>query len=307
MTAVFILNPYANRGTAGRRKDEAMAALRKAGLDVELRVTERPGHGTELAYRAVLDGHSSVIAAGGDGSISEVVNGMIRAADEAGTDVPPIGILPLGSANDLMDNLKLPERLDEAANVIATGRTRRLDLGQVNGRYFDNNSAVGLEPSISLIQQRIRHVHGTPRYILATLRGIVRNPSWTMDLEWDGGEYSGPITAVTVGNCARTGGIFYVTPHADPFDGRLTFAFAYMPTRRQLLRVLPRTTRPGRGSWVEHPSVREVHTPWLKIRAEQPTPLHADGEILSPNVHDVEYRVIPGRLPIFMPEEHEAT
>ena len=284
-----------------------MAALRKAGLDVELRLTERPGHGTELAYRAVLDGYSSVIAAGGDGSINEVVNGMLRAADEAGSDVPPIGILPLGSANDLIDNLKLPEQLDEAANVIAAGRTRRLDLGQVNGRYFDNNSAVGLEPSISLVQQRIRHVHGTPRYILATLRGIVRNPRWTMDLEWDGGEYSGPITAVTVGNCARTGGIFYVTPHADPFDGRLTFAFAYMPTRRQLLRVLPRTTRPGRGSWVEHPSVREVHTPWLKIRAEQPTPLHADGEILSPNVHDVEYRVVPDRLPIFMPEEDKAT
>ena len=86
----------------------------------------------------MLDGYSSVIAAGGDGSINEVVNGMLRAADEAGSDVPPFGILPLGSANDLIDNLKLPEKLDEAANVIAAGRTRRLDLGQVNDRYFDN-------------------------------------------------------------------------------------------------------------------------------------------------------------------------
>ncbi len=125
----------------------------------------------------------------------------------------------------------------------------------MNGRYFDNNSAVGLEPAISLIQQDIRRIHGIPRYVVATLRGVLRKPTWTMEVEWDEDRYAGPVTTVTVGNCRRTGGVFYGTPHADPYDGKLTFAYAHFRTRTQLLRVLPRTTRPGKGNWVEHPSV----------------------------------------------------
>ncbi len=301
MTAMFILNPYANRWKAGRRKDEALAALRSSGVAAELRLTERPGHATELAHRAVLQGFSPIIAAGGDGSISEVVNGVVRAADETGDDVVPVGLLPLGSANDLIDNLHLPRDLKAAADVIGAGCTRRIDLGRVAGRYFDNNSALGLEPTISVIQQRMRRLHGTPRYVVATLRGVMLNPGWTMDLEWDDGRYEGPVTVVTVGNCARTGGVFYGTPHADPFDGRLTVTYSAIRSRAELIRVLPRTTKQGAGSWVEHPLVHEFHATWLRVRSTRPTPMHADGEVQSTGMTELEYRVVPARLPVLVP------
>jgi diacylglycerol kinase (ATP) len=194
----------------------------------------------------------------------------------------------------------LPKELDKAAGVIAAGVTRMMDLCEVNGRLFDNNAAIGLEPYITLIQQRITRLRGTLRYLVATLRGVIDNPQWEMHLEWQGGQYDGPITLVTVGNNPRTGGIFYVTPHANPFDGLLTFVYGFMPTRLQILRLLPRTMKSGAGNYVEHPDIHEVNSPWLRVHSEKPTPSHADGEIQSEAIQDLEYRVIPARLPILM-------
>lgn len=312
MTAKVILNPYAGRWTAAKRQTEVESALREAGIDYELAVTEHPGHGTVLASQAVREGFSPIIAAGGDGSISEVVNGIVNELEEQdANELPPFGILPLGSANDLVVNLGLPTEIAEAAQVIGAGNIQLMDLGQVSfgnnlrTRVFDNNSAIGLEPSITLIQERISWLRGVLRYIVATLIGIAQNPQWRMRIEWDNGEYYGPITLVTVGINPLTGGVFYMTPHADPFDGLLTFVYGSMPTRLQILRLLPRTMKPTEGNYIEHPDIHEVHSPWLRIQSDTPTPLHADGEIQSEDVQNLEYKILPGRLPILMINKDE--
>jgi len=299
MVMKVILNPYAGRWLAQSRKDELQAELTRAGLDFDLEVTEGPGHGLEIANQAVIQGYNPIIAAGGDGTFSEVVNGIATANGNDGSVV--FGVIPLGSANDLVDNLKLPKEMTSAVQILADGHTRRMDLCMVNDRYFDNNAAIGLEPYITLIQQKIKRLKGSFRYLTATLLGVMDKPQWEMSLEWEGGQYSGPVTLVTVGNSPRTGGIFYMTPHADPFDGLLTFVHGYMPTRRKILSLLPRTMKPGEGSYVEHPSIHEVSSPWLKVKSKQPTPAHADGEIFSEQIYELEYRVFPQSLPILMP------
>ena len=299
MAMKVILNPYAGRWLAQARKDELGAELTRAGVDFELEVTEGPGHGLEIASQAVKQGFNPIIAAGGDGTYSEVVNGIAAANGNDGSVV--FGVIPLGSANDLVDNLKLPKDMPAAVQVLTDGHTRRMDLCMVNDRYFDNNAAIGLEPYITLIQQRIKRLKGSFRYLTATLIGVMDRPQWEMSLEWEGGHYSGPVTLVTVGNSPRTGGIFYMTPHADPFDGLLTFVHGYMPTRRKILSLLPRTMKPGEGSYVENPSIHEISSPWLKVKSKQPTPAHADGEIFSEQIYELEYRVFPQSLPILMP------
>ncbi|HLB63764.1 MAG TPA: acylglycerol kinase family protein, partial [Anaerolineales bacterium] len=148
MAAKVILNPYSGRWSALKRKDEATAALREAGIEFELALTEGPQHGIELAEQAARAGFSPIISAGGDGATGEVVNGLHRAAPDG--VLGPLGVLPLGTANDLVVNLGLPRDLREAARVIAAGHTRRIDLGKVNDWVFDNNSAVGLEPVVSI-------------------------------------------------------------------------------------------------------------------------------------------------------------
>lgn len=300
MPAKVILNPYANRWIALERRPELEAALQAAGIEYDLVVTERPRHGDELAEQAVLDGFSPIISAGGDGSINEVLNGIGRAAERSGSSWTAMGVMPLGSANDFVDNMGLPRDLASAARLIAAGHTRMMDVCMANGRYFGNNAAIGLEPFITLIQQQIHRLKGTPRYLVATLMGVQRNPRWNMRLEWDDGSYEGPTTLVTVGNNPRTGGLFYMTPHADPFDGKLTFVYGFMNTRLQILQLLPRTMKSGSGSYVEHPNIHEVHATWLNIHSVEPTPAHTDGEIFDERAQDVEYRVLPARLPVLL-------
>ena len=299
MKAKVILNPYAGRWLALRRQQEAENALRAAGVEYDLVATNGPGHGIELTIAAVKQGYNLIISAGGDGSINEVINGISQAAGD-GTPVS-LGVIPLGTANDLVANLGLPRELNAAASVIAAGKIRWMDLCQVNDRFFGNNAAIGLEPYITLIQQEITRLQGTFRYLVAAVKGILENPKWSMHLEWEGGEYHGPVTLVTVGNSPRTGGLFYMTPHANPFDGKLTFVYGYMETRPQILRLFPRTMKPGSGSYIEHPSIHEITSSWLKVRSDNPTPAHTDGEIFSKAITDLEYRVIPGRLPILLP------
>jgi diacylglycerol kinase (ATP) len=301
MTAKIILNPYSNRWNAKKRWPQAEAALKAAGVDFEVVISEYPRHIIELAEQAARQGFSPIIAAGGDGTIGETVNGLARAAADDQAVLGPLGVLPLGSANDLVDNLGLPKDLVEAARVIAAGKTRLMDVGNVNGLYFANNSAIGLEPYITLVQERITWIKGMLRYLLAAVLGIMDKPHWSARIEWEGGNYNGPIILVTVGNGARTGGVFYMAPHADPFDGKLTFVYGNRQTRRAMFAVLPKTMKPGEGSYVETPDIQEVHSTWIKIHVDTPTPAHVDGEIFSKNVQDLEYRICPQRLKILVP------
>jgi len=310
MTAKIILNPYAGRWKGLQKRDEIEKVMKSTGMEFELVMTEAPNHGTELAYQATKNGFTPVISAGGDGSVSEVMNGIVTAAQEFNIEPVPLGVLPLGTANDLVVNLGLPLDLLGAAKVIAAGYAQRIDLGEVTAwgvpnntvkkRYFDNNSAIGLEPTITLIQQRISWLRGSIRYIVAALMGVVKNPQWKMHLQWEGGEYRGPATLVTAGNNPLTGGVFYMAPHADPYDGKLNCVYGYMASRLQILRLLPRTMKSGAGNYVEHPAIHEINVSWLKIHTDQPTPLHADGEIQFEATQDIEYRTLPAYLPILM-------
>jgi diacylglycerol kinase (ATP) len=298
MTARVILNPYSGRYNGQRRWPEAQAALEAAGVAYELSVTERAGQAAELAAEAARAGCAPIVVAGGDGTVGEVVNGLAQAAVDPQRPLGPIGIMPVGTANDIVDTIGIPRDLRAAAQVLAAGRTRLMDLGEVNGRLFANNAAIGLEPFVTLIQQRYKRIHGPPRYLLAALRGILARPRWSMRLEWDGGAHAGPVTLVAIGNGPRSGGLFYMAPHADPFDGRLTFVYGFRASRLGLLRLLPRTMRRGMGSYVKMDGIHEVHATWLRVRIDRPAPAHADGEVFAPAIQDLECRILPKRLEV---------
>ena len=128
---------------------------------------------------------------------------------------------------------------------------------------------------------------------LATLFSILKNPQWRMRLEWDDGEYEGPVTLVSISNGPVTGGIFYTVPHADPFDGKLSFVYGHIGSRLKILQVLPKIMNPDEGNYTEHPSVHEHHSTWLKVHIENGSPAHTDGELFALNIQDAEYRIHP--------------
>jgi diacylglycerol kinase (ATP) len=297
MTAKVILNPYSNRWNSQKRWSEAQSALKAAGVDFHLAVSEKKGQIVDLAAHAVVQRFSPIIIAGGDGSVGDAANGMLQAAFSTQSAMPPLGILPTGSANDIAFALGLPTDLGEAARVIARGKIKGVDLGRLNDRYFVNNSAAGLEPYVTLKHEKIHWIKGMARYLVAAVQGIMDKPEWSGTVTWDGGEYTGNFSLISIGNGRRTGG-FFMTPHADPFDGKLTLAFGYRATRLGLFQALPRAFNEDKGSYVEMDGMQEVHATRISIHLDKPSPAHTDGEMLPEWIQDFEYEILPGCLNI---------
>ena len=300
MTAKVILNPYSNRWNSQKRWAEADAALKAAGVDFELVVSKNKGQIVELAAQAVRESCSPIIIAGGDGSIGDAANGLLQAAKSTQERLGPLGIMPTGSANDIAFALGLPTDLNEAAKVIAAGKTRAMDLGKLNDRYFVNNSAAGLEPYVTIKHEKIQWIKGMARYLVAAVQAIMDKPEWHGNVKWDGGEYSGAFSLISIGNGRRTGG-FFMTPHADPFDGKLTLAFGYRGTRLGLFQALPRAFNEDKGSYVEMEGMHEVQATHISIHLDKPSPAHTDGELLPEWIQDFEYEIFPQRLNVLVP------
>jgi diacylglycerol kinase (ATP) len=300
MTAKVILNPYSNRWNSQKRWAEAKSALQAAGIDFHLAISEKKGQIVDLVEHAVLERFSPILIAGGDGSIGDAANGLMRAAFSKGMAMPPLGILPTGSANDIAFALGLPTDLQKAAKVIVAGKTKLMDLGRLNDRYFVNNSAAGLEPYVTLKHEKIQWIKGIGRYLVAAVQAIMDKPEWQGSLKWDDGEYNGAFSFISVGNGRRTGG-FFMTPHADPFDGKLTLAFGHRGTRLGLFQALPRAFNEDKGSYVEMEGMREVNATRISLHLDEPSPAHTDGELFSEWIQDFEYEIFPGCLSIIVP------
>jgi diacylglycerol kinase (ATP) len=300
MTAKVILNPYSNRWNSKARWPDAEAALKAAGVNFEVAISERKGHVTDLAEQSVRDGFSPIIAAGGDGTIGDVANGLARAAKSEQDALGPLGIMPLGSANDIAFSLGLPTDLIAAAQVIASGRTKNMDLGKLNERYFVNNSACGLEPYVTIKHEAIHWIKGMARYLVAAVQAIMDKPEWHGSVKWADGEFEGLLSLVSIGNGRRTGG-FFMTPHADMFDGKLALAFGYRATRMGLFQALPRAFNEGEKSYVYMDGMRELQTTKISIHLDHPSPAHCDGELFPQFIQDFEYSIQPGRLKILAP------
>src|SRR5512140_1636396 len=249
MTIKVLLNPYSNRWNSQRRWPEAEAARTAAGVEYSLDVSQAAGQLEPLAARAVREGFTTVVAAGGDGTVGEVVNGLAAQWGPGQPFPARLGVLPMGSANDFAYAVGLPADLRGTARVIAAGASRPVDLGKCNERYFINNSAAALEPYVTTKQERITWIRGITRYLVAAVWAILDKPEWHSTIEWEDGRFEGPLSLFSIGNGPRTGG-FFMTPHADPCDGLLTLAFGYRRTRLGMFSALPRAFKQGEGSYI---------------------------------------------------------
>ncbi|MBE2198668.1 MAG: diacylglycerol kinase family lipid kinase [Anaerolinea sp.] len=298
MHAQVILNPYANRWQAQAQTATVLAALKTAGVTADLVTTDGPGHGITLAQTAVDAGYDAVIAAGGDGTINEVVNGILRATP-AGQPTLPFGIMPIGTANDFAKMQRLPLDLFQAAQVIAAQHTHPIDAGEIRCgaaadlcRYFINNSAVAMEPMITIENIHMKRLSGEIRYMAALLKGLLKLKAWQMQITWDGGGYDGPAYLLSVCNGPRTGG-FQMAPGAEVDDGLFDIVFAPEVPKMTVVAVLLKLMK---GEHIHHPAVTYVRTTQLTLTSSPGTPIHADGEVFSEAETVVAYHILPGKV-----------
>ncbi|MCZ2114569.1 MAG: diacylglycerol kinase family lipid kinase [Anaerolineae bacterium] len=295
MRVKVILNPYANRWGAKARAEATVDAFHAAGVECDLVITDTVGQGISEAETAARQDYDAVIAAGGDGTINEVINGVIRAAGDGPTC--PFGIVPLGTANDFNLMAGLPATIEESVRVIAAGRTRQIDAGQVNDRFFINNSAAAMEPMVTIENIKMTWLSGEIRYIVALLRALVKLKPWTMNLTWDGGGYEGPAYLLSVCNSPRTGG-FMMAPGAVLDDGLLDMVFAPQVSKRTVIAILLKLMR---GEHIHHPAVTFQRITAIDLTSVPGTPLHTDGELFTESADRVSYRVLPGKVTLLTP------
>jgi diacylglycerol kinase family enzyme len=257
--------------------------------------TREPGHALELAEQAAAAGFEVVVAAGGDGTVNEVGNGLLRANRRA-----VMGVWPLGSSNDYAFALGLGKwwkRRGDGAGL----RRRTVDIGVIRGRgrehFYLNCAGVGFNGMVALDSRRIRWLRGMPLYALAYLRAMAwyfRTPVTRVGL--DELELVSPLLALTVNLGIREGG-FPITPSARVDDGRFDFVHVADLRRWELIANLPRLMAGNIPT--NHPKIRTGTAARIQVKSDAPLCVHADGEfacVPADGVMELTFEILAGRL-----------
>ena len=290
---VIIVNPTAGSGRAAKLLPWIRERLAPRP-DADLHVTSRRGEAQELAARAAADGCDRLVAVGGDGTIQEVVNGVLD-----GSARPAIGIVPVGSGNDLARSLRLPTDAAEAW-MIAIGRsTREIDValatnGEGKRRWFASAGGIGFDAQVAAAMATRRGWQtGRAGYLLTTLAELRRFDNRQLRIVLDGEPIERRVLFVAIANGAYYGGGMRIAPDAALDDGWLDVCIVGDISRLTAIRELPNLYR---GTHVRHPAVSVHRARHVEISGEGTTHVHLDGEPFGTLPLRVEVR--PGSLEV---------
>jgi len=275
---LVIVNPVAGGGRAGRAVDWLVAR------GAEVRITTRPGEAEELAAHSGDD--RRVIAVGGDGTVQEVVNGLLASAAPS-----VLGLVPVGTGNDLARSLGVPLELDAAWEAAAAGETRPIDVARAtNGagrvRWFASAGGIGFDAQVAAaMAQRRGWQASRAGYLLTTLAELRRFSNCEVKLTIDDATFEGPVLFIAAANGAYYGGGMRIAPDACVDDGRLDVCVVGDISRLTALRQLPNLYR---GTHVRHPAVTMHQGVRLRIEGVPETRIHLDGEPFGGLPLDVE-------------------
>lgn len=295
-TALVIVNPAARHGEAATLTPVIEQLL--ARLPHEMVLTTSAGHAAELAAGAA--GRRLVVAAGGDGTVHEVLNGLMRLPAESR---PALGVLPTGSGNDTRRTLGVPTDLTKAALTLVSGTRRRFDVGVCNGEYFNNSFAAGLDARVTAkaVEYKVtKHRDGLWLYLTSLLHVLFHElDSFSVRLVIDGGE---PVVRdtliVAVTNGPTYGGGFHITPDAIPDDGLFDVCMIDPLGLPEALVRLPFVVMG------KHTGMKPVHMSRhtsLVLECDQPVPAQIDGEVLLERRYEISMLqraiecVVPGK------------
>ncbi len=294
--AFVIVNPFAGRGRGRRVWHRVRRAFEEAGVACRVHFTEAPRHATELAAQAAGQGWNAVVAVGGDGTVNEVVNGLLAGAPQ-GT-APPLGIVPAGSGNDFVKLLDLPYRRPrDVVGRLLAGRVRAVDVGRANGRYFTNGVGWGFDGHVALEAQRVRRLRGLAVYVWALIKSLRRYRNAHMRVEVDGEVHEMVVTLAAVANGACYGGGFWLCPHAVIDDGWLDVCVGEAMSPARILRIVPLVMR---GAHVGQPDVHFFRGRAVTLSSDVPLPAQVDGEILDTALTRLHAEVVPRALQVLV-------
>ena len=282
----LIFNPASDRGRSGQKASDLKAIVDKFG-GADWAGTEYPGHGTEITRQAALDGYERIVAMGGDGTVHEVVNGLMDVPEDRR---PMLGVVPIGSGNDFAFSSGIKMNMQEAMIRVFEGSPTPVDIGRItdgNGRseYWDNSAGFLFDAAINIESRKIKGIYGFPMYLTATIRSIIKHYSTThIKFTIDGKQIDKDLLMFTIGNGAREGGGFMVTPDAKNDDGSFDYLMVDPISRPMMFYLLPIVMQGNHGGFK---FVNLERFTKLEFEAERAVPIHLDGELWAPYEADV--------------------
>ena len=296
----IILNPMADMGNAWRVARDLRSIPAQHG-NVTWSGTVYPGHAIELAREASEEGYERIIAMGGDGTVHEVVNGIMQAPEHKR---PILGVVPVGSGNDFAHGIGATKKSNEALARALSGEVSTVDLGLMTdggGRkeYFDNTLGIGFGATVTIRSHRLPLLRGFLMYLTSVIQTIVidHNPI-AMQIETDTEQWEQKVIYLVLCNGPREGGGFLIAPEAKIDDGILHYAMITDVSRAMMFRILPEVMKGTHGRFKE---VKMGTCKKFSIIADRPLYIHTDGEIFSgpgTDVRKVSFEILPNALKV---------
>jgi YegS/Rv2252/BmrU family lipid kinase len=290
--ALLIVNPRARRGTGSIAS--AVKVLEGRGIAVtEVKAGEDETMSDLIrAHKAECD---LVVVGGGDGTLNAAAAGLV----ETGL---PLGVLPLGTANDFARTVGIPEDPANAAELIAGGRHRPIDLGEVNGHFFFNVASIGFSAELANdLTEHAKKRWGKLGYAIVAARILARSRLFTAHLDHDGTTERIRTMQISVGNGRHYGGGMTVEETATADDGKLDFYSLEVDHWWRLLALLPSLRKGTHGRWDD---VRAFQTTEVTIRTSRRRPVNTDGELTT--YTPAHFRIQPKAISVFAPPKGQA-
>lgn len=312
-STLVIYNPIAGRGRVNAHWPEVRKALHEAGVDFDAVPTRAPFEAIRLAEKAAQK-YDVVVAVGGDGTVHEVANGLLRASGEGETIA--MGVIPLGNGDDFAKMIPPEVAIGgslfdwrAAVDKIARGQTKLFDVGRISGdglrpeleegpHYFANSMDVGFGAYGARYVETIpKFLTGFAAYLATVLKTLIDYPNLYVRIQLDDQppfEQGTTMTAVMNGRCFANG--FWVCPDALADDGIFDLMVAEVVGRLTIMRLVPKIMR---GTHIDDPVVSMYRACRVVIESDEPLVVEADGEIPYIEAHRLEIENLPGRLRVF--------
>ncbi len=296
----IILNPMADMGNAWRVARDLRSITEQHG-GVDWSGTVYPGHAIDLAKQAGEQGYDLVIAMGGDGTIHEVINGLMKVSEKKR---PLLGVVPVGSGNDFAHSIHASRKPSEALIHALNGEASTVDLGLMtdeNGRqeYFDNTLGIGFGAVVTIRSHKLPVLRGFLMYLTAVIQTIILNHNaMAMQIETDEQKWEQSVIYLVICNGPREGGGFLIAPEAKIDDGLFHYAMITNVSRAMMFRIVPEVMKGTHGRFKQ---VRMGSCKRFTLSADRPLYIHADGEIFSgpgTDLRKVSFEILPNALKV---------
>jgi diacylglycerol kinase (ATP) len=289
--ALLLVNPHARQGQ--NSLSEAINYLKQLGFDLLEESTENAEQIPSVIQRHQHEVDLAIVG-GGDGTLNAAVDALV-------TSQLPLGILPLGTANDLARTLGIPNSLTKACDIIAHGEVRRIDLGCVNDKYFFNVASLGLSVKITQrLTKEAKRRWGVFAYAATALQVIWESRPFSAEIRFNGESVKVKTVQIAVGNGRYYGGGMAVAHDASIEDQRLDL---YSLEIKHWWEIIPLLPGMRQGRHTNSGNVRTLNGQEIEVYTRKPRPINTDGEITT--YTPAHFRVIPQALSVFVSPRKE--